>query len=30
MAAGQAWGRRIYQTAIQKHKDELIARGLKF
>jgi hypothetical protein len=30
MAAGQAWGRRIYQAAIQKHKDELVARGLKF
>jgi hypothetical protein len=30
MAAGQAWGRRIYQAAIQKHKDELTARGLKF
>ena len=30
MAAGQNWGRRIYQVALQKHKDELIARGLKF
>ena len=30
MAAGQNWGRSIYQTALQKHKDELIARGLKF
>jgi hypothetical protein len=30
MAAGQAWGRRVYQAAMQKHKDELIARGVKF
>lgn len=30
MAAGQAWGRRIYQAAMQKHKDELVARGVKF
>jgi hypothetical protein len=30
MAAGQTWGRRIYQAALQKHKDELVARGLKF
>ncbi len=27
---GQAWGQRIYQAAIAKHKDELILRGLKF
>jgi hypothetical protein len=30
MAAGQAWGQRVYKAAIQKHKDDLIARGLKF
>jgi|GEM_PF-545669 len=30
MAAGQAWGQRVYQAAIQKKKDELIARGLRF
>jgi hypothetical protein len=30
MQAGQAWGRQIYQASIQKHKDELIARGVKF
>jgi len=30
MSAGQAWGQRIYQAAIQKHKDELIAKGLRF
>jgi hypothetical protein len=30
MAAGQAWGRRIYQVSLQKHKDELVARGVKF
>lgn len=30
MAAGQAWGQRIYKAAIEKHKDDLIARGLKF
>jgi hypothetical protein len=30
MAAGQAWGQRVYQAAIQKHKDELIAKGLRF
>jgi hypothetical protein len=30
MAAGQAWGQKIYQAAIQKHKEELVARGLKF
>jgi hypothetical protein len=29
MQAGQAWGRQIYQASIQKHKEELIARGLK-
>jgi hypothetical protein len=27
--AAQAWGRQIYQASIQKHKKELIARGLK-
>ncbi len=30
MSAGQAWGQRIYQAAIQKHKDALIAKGLRF
>jgi len=30
MAAGQAWGQRIYQAAIQKHRADLEARGLKF
>jgi uncharacterized protein len=29
MQAGQAWGRQIYQASIQKHKEELVARGLK-
>jgi uncharacterized protein len=29
MQAGQAWGRQIYQAALQKHKDELAARGVK-
>ena len=29
MQAGQNWGRQIYQASIQKHKEELIARGLK-
>ena len=27
--AAEAWGRQIYQASIQKHKEELIARGLK-
>lgn len=30
MTAGQGWGQRVYQAAIQKHKDALIARGLRF
>ncbi len=30
MQAGQAWGQRIYQSSIQKHKEELISKGLKF
>ena len=30
MAAGQGWGQRVYQAAIQKNKDALIARGLRF
>lgn len=30
MASGQAWGQRIYQAAIQKHRAELEGRGLKF
>jgi hypothetical protein len=30
MSAGQAWGQRVYQAAIQKHKDALIAKGLRF
>ncbi len=30
MAAGQAWGQRIYQATINKNKDALIARGLRF
>jgi uncharacterized protein len=30
MLTGQAWGQRVYQAAITKHKDELILRGLKF
>ncbi|MBU6497418.1 MAG: DUF2059 domain-containing protein [Rhodospirillales bacterium] len=30
MQAGQSWGQTIYKAAIEKHKDELIARGLKF
>jgi hypothetical protein len=30
MSAGQAWGQRIYQAAIQKHKDALVAKGLRF
>jgi uncharacterized protein len=30
MQTGQAWGQRVYQAAITKHKDELILRGLKF
>ena len=30
MSAGQAWGQRVYQAAINKNKDALIARGLRF
>ena len=30
MSAGQAWGQRVYQASIVKHKDALIARGLRF
>ena len=30
MVSGQAWGQRVYKTSIEKHKDDLIARGLKF
>ena len=30
MSAGQAWGQRVYQATIQKNKDALIARGLRF
>ena len=30
MRAGQAWGQRVYQVSIQKNKDALIARGLRF
>lgn len=30
MSAGQAWGQRVYQASIAKHKDALIARGLRF
>ncbi len=30
MSAGQAWGQRIYQATINKNKDALIARGLRF
>ena len=30
MAAGQAWGQRVYQASVLKHKDALIARGLRF
>ena len=30
MSAGQGWGQRIYQAAILKHKEALIARGLRF
>ncbi|MCX7380310.1 MAG: DUF2059 domain-containing protein [Alphaproteobacteria bacterium] len=30
MSAGQAWGQRIYQASINKNKDALIARGLRF
>jgi hypothetical protein len=30
MSAGQAWGQRVYQMSIQKNKDALIARGLRF
>ena len=29
MQAGQTWGRQIYQASLQKHKDELTARGVK-
>jgi hypothetical protein len=28
-AVSGAWGRQIYQRALQKHKDELIARGVR-
>ena len=30
MLAGQAWAQRVYQASIVKHKDALIARGLRF
>lgn len=30
MAQGQAWGQKIYQASIQKHRPELEARGMKF
>ena len=30
MAAGQAWGQRVYKTTIEKNKDKLIAAGLRF
>ncbi len=30
MSASQAWGQRVYQATIQKNKDALIARGLRF
>ena len=30
MSAGQAWGQRVYQASINKNKDALIARGLRF
>jgi hypothetical protein len=30
MSAGQAWGQRVYQATIQKNKDALVARGLRF
>jgi hypothetical protein len=30
MSAGQAWGQRVYQATINKNKDALIARGLRF
>jgi hypothetical protein len=30
MAAGQAWGQRVYKATIDKNKDKLIAAGLRF
>jgi uncharacterized protein len=30
MAAGQAWGQRVYKTTIEKNKDKLISAGLRF
>ena len=30
MSAGQAWGQRVYQATINKNKEALVARGLRF
>lgn len=29
-AAGLAWGQRVFQDSVDRHADELRARGLKF